>query len=66
MYGMTMDSLCFDQIYPDDPSITDKSHMYIPMDALPELKGADFWWQLLPSAGELEILHSQALKPPLF
>ena len=51
--GMTMDTLSFDEVRSDDPAITGPDYIDVPADILPELKGANFWWQLLPPSGKL-------------
>jgi len=51
--GMGIDTLHFNKVCTDDPSITGEEYVDILVDALPELKGGDFWWQVLPPSGEL-------------
>lgn len=53
--GMTMDTLCFDDVRADDPSITDTSYVDVPADALPDLVGTEFWWQEVPPSSEFDI-----------
>lgn len=45
----------------DDASITGEGFVDISVDALPELKGGDFWWQALPPCGELSALGFEKL-----
>ncbi|KAF9236959.1 hypothetical protein BU15DRAFT_63570 [Melanogaster broomeanus] len=56
--GVTIDTLCFEDIHAYDlhPVITQPGYYVdVSPDALPELKGGDFWWQMLPSSVSLRV-----------
>lgn len=52
--GMTMETLSFDKVRADDPSIAGDEDKYVdfPADALPEPTGSGFWWHVLPPSGK--------------
>lgn len=57
--NMEIDTHRFYKVCADDPSITGEEYVDIPVDALPELKGRDFWWHELPPSGELTALECE-------
>ena len=50
--GMKINTLSFDEVRADDPSAMGPHLVDVPADALPELKGSEYWWQTLPPSGE--------------
>ena len=50
--GGELDTLSFETVSPDDPSVTSPEYIRVPSDALPEVKGADLWQRDLPVSGE--------------
>ena len=54
-HGMTVDILHIQDMHADNPSIKGSQYIDILADGLPELKGANFWWQLLPLSDEWPI-----------
>lgn len=50
--GMGIDTLCFDQVSSDDPSVTGPGYVDIPAGALPNLEGAGEWWKVPPASSE--------------
>lgn len=63
-HGMTVDTLHFKDVHAEDPSIEGSGYIDIPGDGLPELKGANFGWQLLPPSGEWPIPCYQGFGGP--
>ena len=54
-----METLRFDSVREDDPSVTGAEYVDIPADSLPELEGANMWWKLPPPSGEFVLSGSQ-------
>ncbi|KAF8134209.1 hypothetical protein EV363DRAFT_1160616 [Boletus edulis] len=52
--GMTVDTLRFDEVSADDPSVTGPEYVDLLVDALPELKG-DMWWKVPPLSANFRI-----------
>lgn len=50
--GMRIDALRFEDVRADDPSVEGSMYVDVLSDALPELKGDNFWWRLPPPSGE--------------
>lgn len=55
---MITDSLHFDRVRADDPSVTDPDYVDVAADALPGLNGGDFWWEELPPSSEFPLFSS--------
>lgn len=58
---MAIDTLCFDEVCADDPLIQGSEYVKVPVDMLPELKGADFWWNMRPQSGQLVLSGFETL-----
>ena len=50
--GMTLETLSFDQVSADDPSVTGPEYVVVQADSLPELEGDHAWWKGPPPSGE--------------
>lgn len=49
--GFEADTLCFEEVCQDDPSILGPEYVDLPEDQFPELRD-DLWWKMPPSSGE--------------
>lgn len=53
---MDLNTLRFDQVRSDDPSITGPNYVDIPVEAFPVPQGSNFWWEKLPPSSELSLI----------
>ncbi|KAI9453882.1 hypothetical protein HD554DRAFT_2179246 [Boletus coccyginus] len=53
--GMGVDTLLFDAVRADDPSVSGEEYVDVPSGSFPKVNGADLWWQDLPPEVSLQV-----------
>lgn len=61
--GMGVDTLLFDAVRADDPSVSGEEYVDVPSGSFPKVNGADLWWQDLPPEGEYANSGLHAVSP---
>ncbi|KAG6374928.1 hypothetical protein JVT61DRAFT_3674 [Boletus reticuloceps] len=59
---MTMDTLCFNEVSTDDPSVTGPEYVCMQADSFSELEGSDMWWKVPPPSGEWRVTKCDSIQ----